>query len=37
VEVDVTRAYGYVIVTAIFIGFWVWVFWPTIALWWVNR
>jgi hypothetical protein len=28
---------GYVLVTLAFVAFWIYVFWPTIVLWWANR
>jgi hypothetical protein len=31
------RAYGFVIVTALFVAFWIAMLWPAIATWWANR
>ena len=28
------RVYGYVVVTALFVLFWIWLFWPFIQGWW---
>jgi hypothetical protein len=33
----VSRLYGYLIVTAVFVLFWVWFWSPAILLWWANR
>jgi hypothetical protein len=29
--------FALVAVTAVFVIFWLWMFWPSITLWWVNR